>query len=235
MRMRPDDIEIHRTRNSPKCATVVLLDMSGSMRYDGLYVDVKRMGLALEGLIRREYPGDYLQFIELYSFAKPRHASEIVALLPKPVTITDPVVRLRADMSDPRITEFDVPPHFTNIQHGLQLARRFLATQDTPNRQIILITDGLPTAHFEGQHLLSALSSRPVYRRGHAARGTAGAREGITINIFLLSTWFQSHEDVQFAQRLAESTAGRVFFTAGQDLDRYVVWDYVRQRREILA
>ena len=96
-----DDIEIHRTRNTPKCATVVLLDMSGSMRYGGLYVDVKRMGLALEGLIRREYPGDYLQFVEIASFAKPRHAGEIAALLPKPVTIFDPVVRLRADMSDP--------------------------------------------------------------------------------------------------------------------------------------
>ena len=63
------------TRNKPKCATVVLLDMSGSMRYDGQYVNVKRMGLALDGLIRSEYPGDFLQFIEMYTFAKPRHIS----------------------------------------------------------------------------------------------------------------------------------------------------------------
>ncbi|MGM0490001.1 MAG: hypothetical protein ACQESR_24995, partial [Planctomycetota bacterium] len=151
--MSQGDIEIHETRNVPKCATAVLLDMSGSMRYDGLYIDVKRMGLALDGLLRREYPGDYLQFLEMASFAKPRHVSELIALLPKPVTITDPIVRLRADMSDPNLTEFDVPPHFTNIQHGLLLARRFLAAQDTPNRQIILITDGLPTAHFEDEQL----------------------------------------------------------------------------------
>ena len=52
VRLKPDDIEIHRTRNNPKCATAVLLDMSGSMRYDGQYVNVKRMGLALDGLIR---------------------------------------------------------------------------------------------------------------------------------------------------------------------------------------
>jgi len=235
IRLRAEDIEIHHTRNTPKCATVVLLDMSGSMRYDGLYADVKRMGLALEGLIRREYPGDSLQFVEIASFAKPRHVSEIAALLPKPVTITNPVVRLRADMSDPKLTEFDVPPHFTNIQHGLQLARRFLAAQDTPNRQVILITDGLPTAHFEQQHLYLLY---PPHRRTEAAtmrEGQLARREGITINIFLLSTWFQSHEDVQFANRLAESTAGRVFFTAGKDLDRYVVWDYVNRRREVLA
>lgn len=235
IRMRSDDIEIHRTRNSPKCATVVLLDMSGSMRYDGLYVDVKRMGLALEGLIRREYPGDFLQFIELYSFAKPRRASEIVELLPKPVTITNPVVRLRADMSNPDITEFDVPPHFTNIQHGLQQARRFLATQDTPNRQVILITDGLPTAHFEGSQLFLLYPPAAATEEATLREGLQAHREGITINIFLLSTWFQSQEDVQFAQRLAASTSGRVFFTAGQDLDRYVVWDYVRHRREVLA
>ena len=60
-------------------------------------------------------------------------------------------------------------------------------------------------------------------------------REQITINIFLLSSWSQSSEDVQFAYRLAESTKGRVFFTAGRDLDRYVVWDYLNRRREIVA
>jgi len=79
---------------------------------------VKRMALALHGLIRREFPGDYLQFAEMYTFARPRHAGEIAGLLPRPVTIYDPVVRLYVDMSDERITEADVPPHFTNIQHG---------------------------------------------------------------------------------------------------------------------
>ena len=60
------------------------------------------------------------------------------------------------------------------------------------------------------------------------------AKEGITINIFLLQTWNQSEEDVRFAFRLAESTKGRVFFTAGHDLDRYVVWDYLARRRELI-
>ena len=235
VRMSADDIVIHRTRNTPKCATVVLLDMSGSMRYDGLYVDVKRMGLALEGLIRREYPGDYLQFIEMATFAKPRHVSEIATLLPKPVTIHDPVVQLRADMSNERLSELDVPPHFTNIQHGLQLSRRFLASQDTPNRQVILITDGLPTAHFEDENLYLLY---PPHRRTEEATLREGQhchREQITINIFLLPTWSQSSDDVRFAYRLAESTSGRVFFTAGKDLDRYVVWDYHNRRRELVG
>ncbi len=235
VRIKPEDILIHRTRNTPKCATVVLLDMSGSMRYHGLYVDVKRMGLALDGLIRREYPGDYLQFIEVASVAKPRRASEIATLLPKPVTIYDPVVQLRADMSDEKLSELDIPPHFTNIQHGLQLARRFLAKRETPNRQVILITDGLPTAHFEKQYLYLLYPPHRMTEEATMREGMLCRREAITINIFLLPTWSQSSEDVQFAYRLAESTAGRVFFTAGSDLDRYVVWDYVSRRREIVA
>jgi uncharacterized protein with von Willebrand factor type A (vWA) domain len=145
------------------------------------------------------------------------------------------MVRLYVDMSDERVSEVDVPPHFTNIQHGLQMARRFLGAQDTPNRRVILITDGLPTAHFE-ENLLYLLY--PPHERTEEAtlrEGKLCQREGITINIFLLPSWSQSREDVQFAYKLAESTAGKVFFTAGKNLDRYVVWDYLNRRREIVA
>jgi uncharacterized protein with von Willebrand factor type A (vWA) domain len=235
VRMKPEDIEIHRTRNNPKCATAVLLDMSGSMRYQGLYVDVKRMGLALDGLIRSEFPGDFLQFIEIYTFAKPRHISEIPTLMPKPVTVSDWIVRLRADMSDPDISELQLPPHFTNIHHSLQLARKFLTVQDTPNRQIVLITDGLPTAHFEDQHLFLLYPPDPRTEKATMAEALRCAREGITINIFLLNSYNQSEEDVRFAYRMAESTKGRVFFTAGKELDRYVVHDYLTRRKQIIA
>jgi uncharacterized protein with von Willebrand factor type A (vWA) domain len=235
VRIKADDIEIHQTRNNPKCATAVLLDMSGSMRYDGQYINVKRMGLALDGLIRTEYPGDGLQFIELYTFAKPRHISDVPSLMPKPVTLFSPVVRLRADMSKPDISELQLPPHFTNIQHGLQLARRFLSVQDTPNRQIVLITDGLPTAHFEGKMLYLLYPPDPRTESATMREAMLCAREGITINIFLLSTWNQSEDDVRFAYRVAESTRGRVFFTAGSELDRYVIWDYIKRRRSIVA
>jgi uncharacterized protein with von Willebrand factor type A (vWA) domain len=234
IQLHQDDLEIHRTRNNPKCATVVLMDMSGSMRYDGQYINVKRMALALEGLIRREYPGDALHFVEMYSFAKPVERGRLVELMPKPVTLYDPVVQLRADMSRDDVSEAMVPPHFTNIQHALSTARRLLATQDTPNRQIVLITDGLPTAHFEGQMLYLLYPPDPRTENATLREGQLCRREGITINMFLLPSWSQSEEDVRFAYRLAESTKGRVFFTAGRDLDRYVVWDYLARRREIL-
>jgi uncharacterized protein with von Willebrand factor type A (vWA) domain len=235
VRLQPDDIQIHRTRNNPKCATAVLLDMSGSMRYNGQYINVKRMGLALDGLIRTEYPGDFLQFIELYTFAKPRRTSEIAELMPKPVTIYDSVVRIKANMSDPKISELDLPPHFTNIQHGLALARKFLAAQDTHNRSIVLITDGLPTAHFEGETLYLLYPPDPRTEEATLREAQRCAREGIVINIFLLQSWNQSPEDVQFAYHVAESTRGRVFFTAGKELDRYVVWDYIARRKQIIS
>jgi uncharacterized protein with von Willebrand factor type A (vWA) domain len=235
LRLDSRDIEVHRTRNTPKCATTVVLDMSGSMRYGGLYVGVKRMALALQGLVQKEFPGDYLQFIEMYSFAKPRPLGEIPTLLPKPVTIFDAVVRLRADMADPAISETDMPLHFTNIQRALQLSRQWLTGRPTPNRQVMLITDGLPTAHFEGEQLYLLYPPHPRTEEATLREARACRREGITINVFLLSGWSQSREDIQFAYRLAETARGRVFFTAGKDLDRFVVWDYVSRRRSIIG
>ncbi len=235
LRLRTEDLEVHRTRNRPKAATVVIMDMSGSMRYGEQYVYVKRMALALEGLIRREYPGDYLQFIQMASIARRCPSGEIVDLLPQPVTIYDPIVRLKADLSRPDVLESMIPPHFTNIQQSLQMARRLLATQDTPNRQVILITDGLPTAHCEDQWLYLLYPPDPRTEEATLKEGLFCAREGITINLFVIPSWSQSEEDIRFAQRLAGSTRGRVFFTAGRDLDRFVIWDYVQRKREIIG
>lgn len=235
VRITIDDLEIHRTRNSPKCATVVLMDMSGSMRNGGQYVNCKRMALALDGLIRTEYPGDFLAMFEMSTFAKRVPVSEVPALMPKPVTIFQSVVRLRADMSDPEMSERRLPQHFTNIQHALRLARQTLSVQDTPNRQVILITDGLPTAHFDGSVLYMLYPPHELTESATMREAFMCAREGITINIFMLPNWNQTHEDLQFAQKMSETTKGRVFFTGGRDLDRFVLWDYVNQRRKILA
>jgi uncharacterized protein with von Willebrand factor type A (vWA) domain len=235
IRLKTEDIEIHRTRNTPKCATVVCMDMSGSMRWDGAYVNVKRMALALHGLIRTEYPGDFIDFVEVFSLCKRRHISEIPQLMPKPVTIHEPWVRLKADMSDDKISERDIPPHFTNLQHGLRMARQILQGQDTPNRQVILITDGLPTAHYEDKMLY--LLYPPDKRTEHFTMREAAQcqQQGITINIFLLSNWSQSQEDIQFANRMAERTKGRVVYVSGTNLDRFVLWDYLHRRRMIIG
>lgn len=235
LRLHGQDIVVHKTRNHPKCATCVIMDMSGSMRYDGQYINVKRMALALQGLINSEYPGDFLRFIEMYTFAKLRAPGEIVQMMPKPVTIHDPWVQLKADLSDPDISEALVHPHFTNIQHALKLARQHLVNADTPNRQIVLITDGLPTAHFEDNWLYMLYPPHPRTEEATMREGLLCQKEGITINLFLIPSWSQSEEDIRFAYRLAQSTRGRVFFTSGKNLDRFVLWDYVQNRRDIIG
>jgi uncharacterized protein with von Willebrand factor type A (vWA) domain len=155
----------------------VLLDRGGLTRYDEHYVNVKRMRLAMGGLVRGECPGDSLQFVERYTFARPRHASEAAALMDKPVTLFGPWVRKKVNRSDQKVSEVLVPPHFTNTRHGLQLARQSLAAQNTANRQVLLITDGLQTAHFGGgwPDLLYPPDRTPS-RPPCARRGRAPAR-----------------------------------------------------------
>ncbi len=86
----------------------------------------------------------------------------------------------------------------------------------------MLITDGLPTAHFEDQWLYMLYPPDPRTEEATMREGQMCGRDGITINLFLIPSWSQSEEDIRFAYRLAESTRGRVFFTAGKDLDRFV-------------
>lgn len=245
-RVTGDDIEVHLTRNTPKCATCLLVDMSGSMSQMGQYVQCKRMAMAMDALIRREYPGDFLRTIEMATFARTVRPGEVIEMMPKPVTIRDPVVRLRVDMGDPEVSEAMVHPHFTNIQHGLSLARRHLAGVDTPNKQVILFTDGLPTAHFENgpgtgasggtqSHLYMLYPPDPLTERATLREAHACVREGITINLFLLPSWSQDEDDIAFAYKIAEETGGRVLFVAGERLDRFVLWDYMSRRRKIIS
>ena len=235
LRLDAQDLVVHKTRNTPKCATAIIMDMSGSMRYDGQYINVKRMALAMDGLIRSEYPGDYLGFIEMCTFARVKRPGEVISLMPKPVTVFDPVVQLKVDMSREGVSEHMIHQHFTNIQHALSQARLLLGAQDTPNQQIVLITDGLPTAHFDGSMLYMLYPPHPLTEEATVREARLCKRQGITINMFLVSSWSQSEEDVRFAQRLAQTTGGRVFFPGGDNLDRFVVWDYVKRKREILG
>jgi uncharacterized protein with von Willebrand factor type A (vWA) domain len=235
VRLKSADIEIHKTRNNPKCATVVVLDMSGSMRYEGQYINVKRMALALDGLIRSEYPGDFLGLVEMYTFAKVRRTGDVLDLMPKPVTLFQPVVQLKVDMSRENVSEHMVHPHFTNMQHALRLSRQLLAGQDAANKQIIVITDGLPTAHFEHNELFLLYPPHPRTESATIREALLCQREGITVNLFLIPSWSQSDDDIRFAYRLAQSASGRVIFSSGEDLDRFVIWDYVQHKRELLG
>jgi len=127
-----------------------------------------------------------------------------------------------------------IPRGGTAIARALDTSLDAFDARQGKYEAIILITDGLPTAHFEQQMLYLLYPPDPRTEAATMREGLACQREGITINMFLLPSWSQTEEDVRFAFRLAESTSGRVFFTAGRDLDRYVVWDYLSRRRELV-
>ncbi|MDH5639642.1 MAG: hypothetical protein OEZ04_14240, partial [Nitrospinota bacterium] len=126
--------------------------------------------------------------------------------------------------------------YFTNIQKGMELARMSLTARQGLNKQIILITDGAPTAWYEGQSLL--LSYPPV-ERGYAAtlrEARACSQVGISVNVFMLGNDFDTgyYGEDRFLNRFMESTRGRIFYPNPDSLTEYVLMDYMTQRRRIV-
>jgi len=146
-----EDFVVYETEYQTSCATVVLIDMSGSMARYGKFYHAKKTALALLGLVRGRYSEDSVKVIGFYTYASPLTERELLHSAPKPVSIFDSRVFMRVNLDQP--PEF-VPEHFTNIQAGLRFAREHLRKQSAVNKQIICITDGEPTAHLEGRELV---------------------------------------------------------------------------------
>ena len=120
IKVRQDDFVVYETEYSTRCATVVLIDMSGSMARYGKYATTKKVAMALQGMVRGQYPGDTLQLVGFYSYANILTERELLNSAPKPVSLFDSRVNLRFDLDNlPK----RVPQHFTNIDAGLKLAR----------------------------------------------------------------------------------------------------------------
>src|SRR5262249_12324339 len=130
---------------------IVLIDMSGSMNRYGKYYMTKKVALALQAMVRAQYAQDTLQMVGFYTYANVMTERQLLNSAPKPVSIYDSRVHLRFDLDNPPKR---VPQHFTNIHAGLRLARALLLRQGAANKQIIVITDGEPTAHIEGREVV---------------------------------------------------------------------------------
>ena len=203
--------------------------MSGSMREKGRYISSKRGALVLDALIKEHFPQDLLQFVEIASCAKYVFSGGVPFLMPKPVTLFEPVVQLRARLKDGRVTESDVPMHFTNVQHALQLGREWLATKKTPRREIILITDGQPTAHLVGSLLYMHYPPNPLTKVATVREAISCRREGIVLKVYLLTKADQTEDDIQFARDLVEACDGRLILSDGANVYRDLVSDYVKR------
>jgi uncharacterized protein with von Willebrand factor type A (vWA) domain len=208
VRLSPDDFEVIRTELSTQASTVVMLDMSRSMINNGYFLPAKKVALALTALIRGQFPRDSLYILGFSLMAREFKAEDLPKLM---------------------YSEWNIG---TNMHHGFQVSRRLLGKQKGGNKQIIMITDGEPTAHMEGgQPDFAYPPTRRTFEETlkEVQRCT---REGIIINTFMLE---QSQMLTQFIDQLSRINKGRAFFASPDRLGEYILVDYVRNKRRSIA
>ena len=240
------DLEVFTSRGQAKSATAVLLDMSGSMLRSDRFYNAKKMVLALDAIIREEYREDRLIIVGFGTTAQVYRPAEIPGLQPFPVTIFDPHIRLRYDMAKRSMNQkqgqkadpyFGIPLYFTNLQRGLSLCRQLLGGKETKNKQILLITDGVPTAHFEDNKLHINYPPSPADFAFALKEARACTEDGIVINTFLLtSDWgFNYFGEESFVQEFVKNTEGRVFYPHPSKLDHFVLVDFIEGKKRLIS
>jgi len=206
VQLTPDDFEIERTEQLVRTSTVLMLDLSLSMPMRDNFLPAKKVAMALHSLITSQYPRDYLGIVGFSEVARELKAEQL-----------------------PEVSWDFV--YGTNMQHGFQISRRLLARQ-SGTKQIIMITDGEPTAHLD-QHGDPFFHYPPVQETVDATLKEVMqcTRDGIRINTFMLDP---TQHLKQFIEKLTELNKGRAFFTTPQTLGDYVLVDFIEQRRTLL-
>jgi uncharacterized protein with von Willebrand factor type A (vWA) domain len=203
LRLTPRDFEVYRTEQLTTTATVLLVDMSRSMLLRGCFLAAKKVAVALDTLIRTQYPRDHLSVIGFAYYAREIRPGALAELT------------------------WHGYEYGTNLQHGLLLARRILARQAAMNKEVVVITDGEPTAHFEdGQVEFSYPPTRRTITETlrEVQRCT---KEGITINTFMLE---RSRALAEFVAHMTKLNRGRAFYATPERLGEYVLVDFVGRR-----
>lgn len=224
-----DDLVVHDTEYQTSCATVVLLDMSGSMSRYGKFGQAKKVALSLAALVRGRFQGDFLQFVGFYTYASPLSERELLYSAPKQVSIYDSRVHLRVNLDKP--SGF-VPEHFTNIQAGLQFARRVLRRQPAVNKQIITITDGEPTAHVEGRDIVLIYPPAQKTAAMTLAEVRRCANDGIHLSSFALIEDYFYLGLVNFVEQMAAVSGGVAAYCNAGDLGNMVIDSFTNGRRK---
>ena len=227
IRLAQEDYVVHETEYQTRCATVVLIDMSGSMGRYGKYYTTKKVAIALQGMVRAQYPQDSIQMIGFYTFANKMTERELLNSAPKPVSLYDSRVHLRFDMDRPHGR---VPQHFTNIHAGLRLARNHLLRQAAGNKQIIVITDGEPTAHIEGREVVLIYPPAEKTAAHTLAEARRCAAAGIRVSSYALIEDYFYLGLVNFVQEMARVSNGVAAYCSTDDLGKFVFESFIGGR-----
>ena len=204
----PEDFEVHRSEETTTASTVLLLDMSRSMLLRGCSTAAKRVAMALHALIATRYPRDRLWVVGFAYYARQIKPEAIATLSPY---------------------EFE---YGTNLQHALLIARQLLGRRSGGNKQIVVITDGEPTAHVANGQV--EFSYPPTVRTMQSTLREVGrcTREGIVINTFMLE---RSRYLSEFVDLMSRINRGRAFYVEPEHLGEYVLVDYVNGRTSRVA
>ncbi len=206
VQLHADDFEIERTEQLTRSSTVLMLDISMSMAMRDNFLPAKKVTMALHSLISSQYPRDFLGMVSFSEVAREFNAASLPEL------------------------SWDYV-YGTNMQHAFQIARKMLAKQ-SGTKQIIMITDGEPTAHItkSGQPYFNYPPSQETVdlTLGEVAKAT---REGIRINTFVLDV---THYLQNFVEQISRMNGGRAFFTTNEDLGDYLLMDFVDQKQSML-
>ena len=235
LRLAAQDFEVHDTESAVRCTTVLLLDMSGSMARHGRFTAAKRVALALDALIRAQFPRDRLHVVGFCTYAEELQLADLPSLLPKPLGFFPRFYRsmyghplgfvnVQVDAAEAARGRADVPAAFTNIQAGLQAARRLFDRQRSANRQIILITDGEPTAHLRGRNICLEYPPSPHTLMETLREARRCTRRGISLNTFMLG---ENEHTKRFVSELTKVNRGRAFFASPASLGEHILVDYV--------
>jgi Ca-activated chloride channel family protein len=203
------DLMVVQGEYQSSCATVLMLDCSHSMILYGedRFTPAKRVALALANLVRLQYPGDALKCVLFHDSAEEIPLSQLA--------------RVR------------VGPYYTNTREGLRLARRILERQQKDMRQIVMITDGKPSAltRPDGRIYRNAFGLDPFIVSETFAEVAACRKAGIMINTFMLA---RDHDLVAFVRRVAQICHGKAYFTTPRTLGRYVLMDYMDNKTRMV-
>ena len=208
VRLAPDDFEVYRTELRTQAATVVMLDMSRSMLNNGYFLPAKKVALALSALIRGQFPRDALYIVGFSLYARTFTPESLPTL---------------------SWSEWNIG---TNMHAGFALSRQLLARHKGGTRQILMVTDGEPTAHLEDGVADFSYPPMPRTFQETLKEVQRCTREGITINTFMLE---RSSYLTRFVEDMARINHGRAFFAAADRLGEYVVVDFVRSRRRLIG